>query len=191
MKKIVIMTAALLALAAAAFAKAPKVKGWKDVAKIAGKQGMEVVSDYTDRYVAKKNGGKNFVFYAEKKYADMTVTLAMTCVDGDVFSSCTMLLKSDGAPVKFGMEEQEKKARLVDAGGQGIYFDDAATFLNTTALMEERALLRADVVKEAGLVLPEKTRKNDAAYLSAYEANRKNLDDISVLKKLIDINFAN
>ena len=53
MKKIALFTVALFALAAAVFAKPAKVNGWKDVAKIANKNGMEVcITNFGARIVS-------------------------------------------------------------------------------------------------------------------------------------------
>ena len=117
MKKIVLMAAALFALAAVAFAKPAKVAGWKDVAKIADKNKLEVLSDYTDWYAAKGNGGKDFAFYGIKDFSDATLTLAISCIGGEVYSKITCIDKQEEAPYPvLALSEGDEKCKLVNSG---------------------------------------------------------------------------
>ena len=160
MKKIILMAAALLTLAAVAFAKpakAPKLNGWKDVAKIADKNDLEVVSDYTDWYVAKSKDGKEFAFYAVKDYADIKVTLAMSCLDGAVFSKTTCVDKEQTQPLPiFTIGEDDVKCVLVNGGDLPVYYSDDALQVWTEECKNQRAKLREELANEFGLVLPKK-----------------------------------
>ncbi len=155
MKKIVLFTAALFALGMFAFAKPAKVAGWKDVAKIANKSGLEVVSDDVNNYVAKGNGGKDFAFYAVKDFSDATLTLAMSCIGGEVFSKITCVDKQDETPYPvFTLGEDDEKCVLSNANQLNIYFDDEGMKEWTETLKTRRAEFRSEVAKAYGLVLP-------------------------------------
>ncbi len=160
MKKILLMAAALFALAAVAFAKpakAPKLNGWKDVAKIADKNDFEVASDYTDMYVAKSKDGKEFAFFAVKDYADIKVTVAMSCVDGAVFSKTTCVDKEQSQPLPiFTIGENDEKCVLVNGGDLTYYYGDDALQAWTEECKNQRSKLREEVANEFGLVLPKK-----------------------------------
>ena len=160
MKKILLMAAALFALAAVAFAKpakAPKLNGWKDVAKIADKNDFEVASDYTDMYVAKSKDGKEFAFFAVKDYADIKVTVAMSCVDGAVFSKTTCVDKEQSQPLPiFTIGENDEKCVLVNGGDLTYYYGDDALQAWTEEGKNQRSKLRDEVANEFGLVLPKK-----------------------------------
>ena len=157
MKKIVLMAAALFALAAVSFAKPAKVRGWKDVAKIANKNDLEVVSDYTDWYVAKGNGGKDFAIYAIKDYSDLKVTLAMSCIDGEVFSKTTCVDKENGQPEPiFSIGEYDDKCLLENGGDLTVFFATEALAAWTEETKTQRAKLLAEVSQQYGLVVPKK-----------------------------------
>ena len=154
MKKIVLMAAAL-ALAAVAFAKPAKVASWKDVAKIADKNKMEVVNDETEWYVAKGNGGKDFAFYAIKYYSDATVTFAMSCVGGEVYSKITCIDKQEEAPYPvLAMNEGDEKCSLTNSGEIGRYFTDQGIAFWTDVLKTRRKEFLDELSKEFGLVVP-------------------------------------
>ena len=155
MKKIVLMAAALFALATVAFAKPAKVAGWKDVAKIADKSGLEVVNDETNWYVAKGNGGKDFAFYAVNEFSDATLTLAMSCIKGEVYSRITCVDKMEEAPYPIlALNEGDEKCSLVNANQVSVYFDDQGIQNWTETLKARRKEFLAEVAKEYGLVIP-------------------------------------
>ena len=157
MKKTALMVAALFALAAASFAKAPKVDGWKDVSKIAGKSGMEIVSDDVEWYVAKGKGGKDFAFYAIKDYADLKVTLAMSCIGGEVYSKTTCVDKEQSQPLPiFTIGEDDKKCVVANGGDLTYYYDAEALNNWTEECKNQREKLRAEVAQQFGLVLNKK-----------------------------------
>lgn len=154
MKKSVLIVA-LCALAAAAFAKAPKVSGWKDVAKIANKNKLEVVNDEDLWYVAKGNGGKDFALFCEKIFQDARVTLAMSCIKGEVFSKTTAVDLVDGQPEPiFVLEQGADKVRNVNADNLTIYFKDEAIAAWTNFAKEQTADILKDVAGEYGIVPP-------------------------------------
>ncbi len=151
------MAAALLALAAALFAKAPKVNGWKDVSKISNKSKLEVVSDDVEWYVAKGNGGKDFAFYAINDYSDIKVTLAMSCIGGEVYSKTTCVDKEQSQPFPiFTIGEDDKKCVNVNGGDLTYYYDDEGLSNWTEECKSQREKLRAEVAQQFGLVLPKK-----------------------------------
>lgn len=155
MKKIVLFTAALFALGMVAFAKPVKVSGWKDVAKIANKNKLEVVNDEANWYVAKGNGGKDFAFYAVKDFSDATLTLAMSCIGGEVFSKITCVDKQEDAPYPvFTLGEDDEKCVLSNANQVDVYFNDDGIKEWTETLKTRRSEFRSEVAKEYGLVLP-------------------------------------
>ena len=154
MKKIVLMAAAL-ALATVAFAKPAKVAGWKDVAKIADKNKLEVVNDETVWYVAKGNGGKDFAFYAIKDFSDGTLTLAMSCIGGEVYSKITCIDKQEEAPYPvLALSEGDEKCKLVNSGEIGRYFTDQGIAFWTDVLKTRRKEFLDEVAKEFGFVVP-------------------------------------
>ena len=155
MKKIVLMAAALFAFAAVSFAKAPKVSGWKDVAKIANKNKLEVVNDEDIWYVAKGNGGKDFAFFAVKRYTDAKVTLAMSCINGEVFSKTTVVDTQDGQPEPtFVLGQNDEKATLVNGGDLTFAFNSDGLAAWSDITKEQRAKLLDEVANEYGLVVP-------------------------------------
>lgn len=155
MKKIALMAAALFALAAVVFAKPAKVKGWKDVAKIANKNDLEVVSDYTDWYVAKGNGGKDFAIYAVKDYADLKVTLEMSCIDGEVYSRIVCVDKEANAPLPiFALSEGADKCVVVNADSLSVYYKDEGIAIWTEECKNQRAKLLGEIAKEYGIAVP-------------------------------------
>lgn len=160
MKKIILMAAALFALATVAFAKpakAPKLNNWKDAAKIADKNDLEVVSDYTDWYVAKSKDGKEFVIFAVKDYADIKVTLAMSCVDGVVNSKTTCVDKEQAQPLPiFTIGEYDEKCLLVNGGDLTYYLPEETMQGWTEECKTQRAKLFDEVAKEFGLVVSKK-----------------------------------
>lgn len=154
MKKIVLMAVAL-ALATVAFAKPAKVAGWKDVSKIADKNKMEVVNDDTNWYVAKGNGGKDFAFYAVKEFADATITLAMSCVKGEVYSRISWVDKRAEAPYPvLAMNGGDEKCSLVNASQVEIYYDDQTIKECTETLKKDLKDISSEVAKNYGLVIP-------------------------------------
>lgn len=155
MKKLVLIFAALCAFAAVAFAKPAKVKGWKDVAKIADKNDLEVVSDYTDWYVAKGNGGKDFAIYAVKDYADLKVTLEMSCIDGEVYSRVVCVDKEAAAPFPmFALGENDEKCVVVNADSLSVYYKDEGIAIWTEECKNQRAKLLGEIAKEYGIAVP-------------------------------------
>ncbi len=157
MKKIVLMAAALFALATVAFAKPAKVNGWKDVAKIANKNKMEVVNDEDIWYIAKGNGGKDFAIYAVEKFTDAKVTVAMSCINGEIFSKTTVIDTNDGQPEPiFVLGWDDEKVNLINGGDLTFYFTDEAMADWTAIAKEQRAGILADIAKEFGLVVPKK-----------------------------------
>ena len=154
MKKSVLIVA-LCALATVAFAKPAKVAGWKDVAKIANKNNMEVVNDEQLWYVAKGNGGKDFALFAEKVFDDARVTVAMSCVKGEVFSKTTVVDLVDGQPNPiFTLGLDDDKVRNVNADNLTIYFNDEGIAMWTDVAKEQRADILNDIAKEFGLSIP-------------------------------------
>lgn len=157
MKKIAFVFVALCAFAAAAFAKPAKVNGWKDAAKIANKNNMEVVSNYTDYYVAKGNGGKDFAIYAVKNYADIKVTLAMSCVGGEVFSKTTCVDKENGQPAPiFTIGENDKKCVVANGGDLTYFYNEEGIALWTEEIKSQRSKLLSEVAGQFGLSVSEK-----------------------------------
>lgn len=157
MKKIALFTVALFALAAAVFAKPAKVNGWKDVAKIANKNGMEVASDDVNYYVAKGKGGKDFSIFAINDYDDIKVTLAMSCVGGEIFSKITCVDKETEAPHPvFSMGENDEKCVVVNGGDLSYFFTDEAIANWTVELKNQRSKFLDELAKEFGLVVPKK-----------------------------------
>ena len=157
MKKLVLIFAALCAFAAVAFAKPAKVKGWKDVAKIANKNDMEVVSDYTDWYVAKSKDGKDFAIYAIKDYSDIKVTLAMSCVGGEVFSRTSCVDKEAESPFPiFAIGENDEKCVVVNADSLSVYYKDEGIAIWTDECKAQRAKLLAELSQKYGLIAPQK-----------------------------------
>ncbi|MBO7122878.1 MAG: hypothetical protein J6V90_06320 [Treponema sp.] len=157
MKKIVLFTAALFALGMVAFAKPAKVSGWKDVAKIANKNKMEVVNDETIWYVAKGNGGKDFAIYAIDDYDDIKVTLEMSCIGGEVYSRIICIDKEADAPFPmFALGWDDQKCVLANADNLGVYYDDAGLAAWTEECKNQRAKLLGKIAKEYGLVVPKK-----------------------------------
>ncbi|MCR4925882.1 MAG: hypothetical protein K5917_06310 [Clostridiales bacterium] len=157
MKKIVLVLAALFALTAMAFAKSnkgPKLNRWKDIAKIADKQDLEVVEDYVDRYVAKSADGKEFAFFAIKDYADIKVTLAMACLDGELFSKTTCVDKESGQPAPiFTINENDEKCVLENGGDLTYYINEEGMAGWTKETIFQRERLRDEIAKEYGLVI--------------------------------------
>ena len=154
MKKIVLMAVAF-ALATVAFAKPAKVASWKDAAKIADKNGMEVVSDDACWYVAKGNGGKDFAVYAVSDYSDIKVTLAMSCVKGEVFSKVYCEDKEAGTPFPiFALSEGDQKCVLANASSLGVYYKDEGIAIWTEECKNQKAKLLGELAKECGLVIP-------------------------------------
>ncbi|MBR5966313.1 MAG: hypothetical protein IK015_09405 [Treponema sp.] len=154
MKKIVLMAAAF-ALATAAFAKPARVTGWKDVAKIADKNGMEVVEDKTEWFIAKSNGGKDFAVYAVCDFKDMNVTLAMSCIKGEIFSKIYCQDKANGEPyLIYSLVYGDQKCVLVNGKDFGIYAPDEEIAFWTEKCKGERASFLADLAKDYGLVIP-------------------------------------
>lgn len=155
MKKIVLFTAALFALGMVAFAKPAKVSGWKDVAKIANKNKLEVVNDETDWYVAKGNGGKDFAFYGVNEFSDATFTFAMSCIGGEVYSRITCVDKQEEAPYPIlAMNEDDEKCVLTNGNEIEAHLDDQGTKYWTENLKARRKEFIADIAKEYGLVVP-------------------------------------
>ena len=160
MKKFALMAAALFALTAFAFAKpakGPKLNGWKDVAKIADKFNLEIVNDNVDCYVAKSGDGKEFAFYAVSEYTDIRVTLAMYCLDGNVFSKTTCVDKEQSQPLPiFTLGEYDDRCLVANAGDLTIYYKEEGIKAWTEECKSQRAKLRESLAKEFGLVLPKK-----------------------------------
>ena len=155
MKKLVLIFAALCAFAAVAFAKPAKVNGWKDVAKIANKNDLEVVSDYKDWYVAKGNGGKDFAIYAVKDYADLKVTLEMSCIDGEVYSRVVCVDKEAGQPLPiFALTEGEQKCIVVNADSLSVYYNEEGLRIWTEECKAQRSKLLGEIAKEYGIAVP-------------------------------------
>lgn len=155
MKKIVLFTAALFALGMFAFAKPAKVAGWKDVAKIADKNKLEVVSDDVNYYVAKGKGGKDFAIYAISDYSDIKVTLEMSCIGGEIFSRIVCVDKEAAAPFPiFALGYNDEKCVVVNADSLGVYYNDEGIAIWTEECKNQRAKLLAEVAKAYGLVLP-------------------------------------
>lgn len=160
MKKIIIALCALCALSAAAFAKpakAPKLGGWKDIAKIADKNDLEVVENYKDWYVAKSSDGKEFAFYAIKDYADLKVTLAMACIDGEVYSRTTCVDKESSAPLPiFALGENDEKCIVVNADSLSVYYKEEGIVMWTEECKAQRSKLLAELSQKYGLIAPQK-----------------------------------
>ncbi len=160
MKKIALMTIALFALATVAFAKpskGPKLNKWKDIAKIAAKQDLEVVENYVDRYVAKSADGKEFAFFAVSDYKDLKVTLAMSCIDGEVFSKTTCVDKESGQPAPiFTIGENDEKCLLENGGDLTFYIKEEGMAAWTKEMIFQREKLRDEIAQQYGLVIPAK-----------------------------------
>lgn len=193
MKKFVLAFAALCALCSVSFAKAPKVGGWKDVAKIADKNGMEVVSDYTDYYVAKGNGGKDFAIYAVVEYDDAKVTLAMSCIGGDVFSKTTSVAKGGDFPgSSFSMTEKDKKCSYQAGPSADSNITEFGIYYWTATVIHLRQENRAEACQKYGLVLPASVKKADDNFAKAYDAaSDSDFDDAGALQKIINSFFVN
>lgn len=192
MKKVVLFTAALFALAMVAFAKPPKIGGWKDVAKLADKYDFEVVNDNVAYYVAKGNGGKDFAVYAVAYYDDATVTLCMSCIKGEYSSKTVFVNKNGDAPGEsFTLGENDKKAAY-DPGSNDLYIEELGLLRMTADVMEQRERIRSEICKDYGLVLPANVKKSGDNFKKAYEAAAdSDFDDKASVQKLINIYFSN
>lgn len=192
MKKIALMAAALFALATVAFAKAPKVSGWKDVAKIANKNGLEVVNDNVEYYVAKGNGGKDFAVYGVWAYSDATVYFSMSSIKGEVFSSAKLVYKGGEFPGEsYAMGETDRKC-VHDFGPTDATITDLGLLIGTADLMNQRQKVRAQVAGEFGLVLPDSVKKGDANFKKAYDAaSDSDFDSEASVKQIINSYFGN
>ena len=192
MKKVVLFTAALFALAMVAFAKPPKIGGWKDVAKIAGKYDFEVVNDNVGYYVAKGNGGKDFAVYAVAYYDDSTVTLCMSSVKGEFSSKTIYVSKNPDAPGEsFTLGENDKEAAY-DHGANDMYIKEMDLLRATAYVMEQRERIRSEICKGYGLVLPANVKKGEDNFKKAYEAAAESdFYDKASIQKLINAYFLN
>ena len=204
MKKLVGLTMVLLSMVAAGFAKTVKVSddkliNLKSITKVADSAGMEVVEDSDNYFVAKS--GDDFAFFYKEYYDDgSTIQLACVSLGGTVMSKTIYVEKTDASPVKCSLQEGDKEIRF-DDGGNGVYLNGLGRPYYTMVVMNERNSIRKNIVDEKGLVLPAKTKTNDASFRKAYDANIDEINNrfdnneaqsgtVDLLNKVIKANFA-